>query len=260
MRLYLQYIRMTIRCALQYRASLWLLMAGQFMVSFFVYFGIVLLFQRFGGLHDWTFGEVALCFGITHIAFAIAECLARGFDMFPRMVAKGDFDRLLVRPRSTALQVLGTGFELTRFGNFAQGAVVLAMAVARLDVAWSVEKAAIVVMMILGGAAVFAGLFILGATASFFTVEGLEFVNIFTNGGQEMSSYPLTIYSKWIRRFFTFVIPFGCMNYLPLLHLTGRERGHPLVPLLIPLAGFLFLIPCLWIWTLGVRKYTSTGS
>ena len=245
---------------MQYRMTLWLLMGGQFFTSFFVYFGVALLFQRFGSLDGWTFGEVALCFGVTHVAYSLSECLMRGFDTFPLMVQRGDFDRVLLRPRSTALQVLGSAFELTRAGNLAQGAFVLAIAVSRLDLAWTWDKVATMIFMIAGGMGVFGGIFILGATVSFFTVQGLEFINIFTYGGQELASYPLTIYSRWIVRFFTFVIPMGCMNYLPLMYLTGRATENPVLYMLTPFLGIAFLLPCLWVWSLGVRKYTSTGS
>jgi ABC-2 type transport system permease protein len=116
------------------------------------------------------------------------------------------------------------------------------------------------VLMILGGAALFTGIFILGATVCFFTLEGLEIINIFTDGGRELASYPLTVYGRRIRRFFTFIIPFGCVNYLPLMYLTGRTGDRPLLSMLAPLAGILFLLPCLAVWRAGVRRYTSSGS
>lgn len=260
MGLYLKYVRMVIRSTLQYRATVWLITLGQFFTSFFTYFGIALLFRRFGALGDWTFADVALCFGITHIAYAVTECLMRGFDMFPRMVVKGDFDRILLRPRAAALQVFGSGFEVTRIGNLVQGGLVLGYAISLSDIVWTSDKVLITALMVTGGVGVFSGIFILGATASFFTVQGLEVVNIFSHGGQELASYPLTIYSRWIIRFFTFVIPFGCMNYLPLLYLTGRDVSHPAVSILTPLIGVLFLLPCLLIWRWGVRHYVSTGS
>ena len=35
------------------------------------------------------------------MAFALAECFARGFDTFASMLGNGTFDRILVRPRGT---------------------------------------------------------------------------------------------------------------------------------------------------------------
>jgi ABC-2 type transport system permease protein len=114
--------------------------------------------------------------------------------------------------------------------------------------------------MIMSGVVIFTGIFILAASISFWTVQGLEIANIFTDGGREMTQYPLNIYQTWVKRFFTFVIPFGCVNYIPLLYILGRLGGGSPLYAFTPLTGFLFLIPCLVVWRIGVRHYRSTGS
>jgi ABC-2 type transport system permease protein len=237
-----------------------LLAAAQFFTSLFYFVSIWLLFEHFGSIAGWTFTEVSICFAVTNISFAAAECLARGFDIFSGMVVRGDFDRVLLRPRSTVIQILGSGFEITRVGRLIQGIIVLALVFFRAEELWQVDKMITIIMMIAGGTAVFSGVFILGATVCFFTVEGLEFINIFTDGGREIASYPLPVYGKWVRRFFTFIIPFGCINYLPLMYLMGRDVQYPLLYMLTPLLGFLFIFPCLLVWRFGVRHYVSTGS
>jgi ABC-2 type transport system permease protein len=107
---------------------------------------------------------------------------------------------------------------------------------------------------------IFAGIFILFATLCFWTVQGLEVGNIFTDGGREMAQYPLNIYQRWVTVFFTFIIPFGCVNYLPLLYLLDKAHGEAWRYMAMPLAGALFLLPCLLVWQIGVRHYRSTGS
>ena len=53
----------------------------------------------------------ALFYGVTQGSFGIAEIIGRGFDTFSDMIKSGDFDRFLVRPRSTTLQVAGREFD-----------------------------------------------------------------------------------------------------------------------------------------------------
>lgn len=256
--LYLKYVAMHLRSLMQYRISALLMTLGQFLVAFFSFLSISFLFERFGAIDGWTFSEVCLCFAVTNMAFAISECFARGFDTFSSLVIRGDFDRILLRPRSTLLQVLGAGFEISRIGKFLQSIVVFVIAIPLMTVEWTGPKVITLIFMISGGVAVFMGVFILGATVCFFTLEGLEFINIFTDGGRELAAYPLPVYGKWVQRFFTFIIPFGCINYLPLLYITGRAES--MVYMFIPLLGILFLAPCALIWRLGVRHYTSSGS
>jgi ABC-2 type transport system permease protein len=251
---------MNLRSLLEYRLSTCLMALAQFCTAFSWFLSIGLLFRRFGGIAGWTFAEAGLCFAVTTIAFSLSECFARGFDSFSGMVIRGEFDRVLLRPRSTIVQVLGTRIDITRAGRLVEALVVLFVMIPQTGISWDGVKVLTLVLMILGGAAVFSGIFILGATVCFFTLEGLEIINIFTDGGRELASYPLPVYGRWIQRFFTFIIPFGCVNYLPLLFLTGRaEHPSPLFAL-IPLAGFVFLLPCLLVWRAGVRRYTSSGS
>jgi ABC-2 type transport system permease protein len=260
MMIYFRYLAMNVKSILEYRLSAWFVAAGQLLTTLFAFLGLSLLFRRFGSLAGWSFAEAALCFGVTYTAFAISETFARGFDVFSRMVIQGEFDRVLLRPRNTIIQVLGARTDITRLSRVLFGIVLICVIVPRTDIVWGLSKITTLVLMVLGGSAVFTGVFILGATVCFFTLEGLELINIFTDGGRELASYPLPVYGKWVTRFFTFIIPFGCMNYLPLLYLTGRAERWSLLYMLMPLLGFVFILPCILVWRLGVRHYSSAGS
>jgi ABC-2 type transport system permease protein len=248
---------------MQYPASFWMMTASFFISMALEFIGIVVLFQRFGNLKGWTLAEVALLYGIMGMGFALAEGIGRGFDMFSNLVKTGDFDRLLLRPRSTALQVLGTDMQLMRIGRLLQALVVLLWALPRLAIVWTVAKTALLLFSILGAACLFGGLFVLQATLSFWTIETLEIWNAVTYGGMETGQYPFTVYRPWFRRFFTFVIPLACANYLPVNALFGRPDpfGAPaILQWMAPGAGFLFLLLSLQAWKIGVRHYCSTGS
>lgn len=260
MKLYIKYLLILFKSQMQYRTSFWLLTVGQFFIPFSVFAGLYFLFQRFGQIKGWDFFEVALCFGVIHMAFAISECFVRGFDSFSSLIVNGDFDRLLVRPRGTVLQVLGSKFEFTRFGRLLQSLLVLTLAVSSISIQWTVLKVITLLLMVASGVFIFSGIYMLAATMCFWTIQGLEVANIFTDGGKEMAQYPLNIYQKWVSRFFTFVIPFGCANYLPLLYILDRTNGNDILYVLSPLAGFFFIFPCMLVWRFGVRHYRSTGS
>ncbi|MCL2472852.1 MAG: ABC-2 family transporter protein [Treponema sp.] len=258
--IYFKYLALNLKSVLQYRLSTWLIALGQALTTVFSFLALALLFRRFGNLAGWSFAEAALCYGVTGMAFSLAESFARGFDAFSRMVIQGEFDRVLLRPRNTIIQVLGAKTDITRIGRVIVSFAILCMVLPRTGIVWDFSKIFTLIMMILGGAFTFSGIFILGATVCFFTLDGLEVINIFTDGGRELASYPLPVYGKWIARFFTFIIPYGCMNYLPLLYLTGRAERWPLLYMLMPLFGFVFILPCVLVWRFGIRHYKSAGS
>jgi ABC-2 type transport system permease protein len=261
--LYGRYASISLRGQLEYRASFAMQAVGQFVVTGMEFVAIVALFDRFGRLKGWALEEVALFYGLISITFAIADAIARGFDTFGNLVKYGDFDRLLLRPRSTVLQLFGQELTLRRLGRLSQGIAVMAYAIHGLNVPWNAARVGLLTLAIAGGACLFVGVIILQATSAFWTTEALEVWNAFTYGGATMSQYPLEIYRPWFRRFFTFVIPLACINYLPAVAILGRPDplGTPvIVQWLAPLAGPLFLVAALQAWKLGVRHYQSTGS
>lgn len=260
MKLYLKYMSILFKCQMEYRASFFLLSIGQFFVPFTVFLSIIFFFQRFPSIAGWSLYEVALCYSIIHIAFSISECFARGFDAFSSTVVNGDFDRILLRPRKTILQVLGSKFEFSRIGRLAQSIIVLIFSLSHLNLNWDFYKILTILLMIISGIFIFTGIYMLGAAFSFWTIEGLEVINILTDGGREMAQYPLNIYKEWVRKFFTFVIPFGTVNYLPLMFILDKTKGNEFIYMLTPLLGLLFIFPCTIIWNIGVKHYKSTGS
>ena len=263
-RLYLRYVGVSLRGQLQYRASFIMLTIGHFISTGVEVLGVVALFHRFGQLDGWTLPEVALFYGLIHIAMSFGEGVGRGFDTFPALVKSGEFDRLLLRPRSTALQVAAREVQLLRLGRLTQGTLVFVLAASALGIEWSAARCALLVLTIAGGACLFIGLFVLQATIAFWTTESLELMNTVTYGGTDTAQYPLSIYEPWFRRFFTFVVPLACVSYFPALALLGRHDAALGAPdwflWIAPVVGMLFLAAMLVVWRIGVRHYRSTGS
>ena len=200
LRLYGRYAAASIKGQMQYPASFVLLSIGQFLTTIIEFIGVWALFNRFQSLGDWSLAQVALFYGTVNISFALADMISRGFDIFgPQFVKTGDFDRLLLRPRATALQLLGYELRLTRLGRFLQGALIVGIAMGLLDLSWGLREVVLLLSAIAGGVALFFGLVVLQATLAFWTVESLEVVNTLTFGGVTAAQYPMEIYSKWLR-------------------------------------------------------------
>lgn len=258
MKLYFKYAAMILKSQMQYKTSFMLTTIGQFLVSFTTFLGIYFMFSRFNYVEGFTFSEVLLCFSIVLMAFSITECFVRGFDIFPKLIRSGSFDRIMVRPRNEVFQVLTSHIEFTRIGRLIQAIFMLAYAIPSSTIVWSWDKIVTITVMLIGGIVTFSALFVLYAGISFFTIEGLEFMNIFTDGGKEFGKYPFVIYGEGVLKFFTYIIPLALFQYYPFLYLVGRSNNKGLI--FLPFVGFAFMIPCYAFFRLGVRKYKSTGS
>lgn len=258
MKLYLKYFSIHLKSQMQYKGSFLMTVAGQFLLSFSALLSIWFLFSRFHTVAGFSFQEVLLCFAIILMAFSLAECFVRGFDTFSNIIGNGEFDRILIRPRNTVFQVLASKVELSRIGRLIQALVVFLYAIPTSDVLWTGDKILLLGLMILSGMSIFSGLFVIYAALCFFTTEGLEFMNVLTDGGREFGGYPVVIYGKQILKFLTYIVPIALFQYYPFLYLIGRTES--ILHFLAPICALLFLLPCYGIWRLGLRHYKSTGS
>lgn len=260
-RLYLRYVGVSLRSQMQYPGSFVASSLGAFASTITDFIAIWALFTRFRQIEGWQFADVAMLYGTISVAFAFADAFTRGFDIFGEQFVKtGDFDRLLVRPRSTILQLLGYEIRATRIGRLAQGMLALWIGTHLSTIDWTLDAGATIAFAVLGGVALFSGILVLQGTLAFWTVESLEIVNALTYGGVEAAQYPMDIYVRWFRNFLTFVVPLATVSYFPVSAVLGRSAAGAIWWRLTPAVGFLFFALSLVVWRFGVRRYTSTGS
>jgi ABC-2 type transport system permease protein len=262
-KLYFKYIMIDFRGQLQYRASFIMLIIGNFLVTIIEFLAIWALFTRFGTLQGWALPEIALFYGMISLDYSISQAFGRGFDMFDLQVNSGDFDRTLLRPRTTVLQVLAHDFELSKLGRFMQGLIILIWASIHLSIRWTFPKVMLLLFAVCGGTMLFTGLMVLQATMCFWSTQSLEIVNCFTDGGVETAQWPLSIFDRWFVRIFTFIIPLACVNYYPVIVILGKNDvlNSPVwFRWVSPLVGVIFLLVTIRVWEFGVKHYRSTGS
>jgi len=243
---------------MQYKASFFMTFIGNFFVSFTVVIGIFFMFTRFNQVDGFTLEEVLLCYAVMFASFSMAECFARGFDHFPLMLGNGEFDRALVRPRPIIFQVLAMKIDFNRLARVVPAALVFIYAIPRSGVDWTPDRILTLILMVVCGMFLFFGLFLIYAAFTFFTTEGLEFMNIFTDGGREHGQYPFVIYGEGVLRFLTFVIPLALVQYYPLMYLLGHTDN--IFYMFTPILALLFLIPAYGFFRFGLSRYRSTGS
>ena len=263
LRMAVRYAAANLRAEMQYRSSFLMDALGTLLSAGVEFLGIWALFSRFGTIRGWTLAEVALFYGLVHVVFAVAEAIGRGFDLFGPLIKEGALDRVLLRPRSTLLQVLGSSLAPKRIGRLLQGSVVLGWALSALEGGPALGDVALLLWAFLGGVAAYFALLMLSAVLSFWTTESLELFAIVTHGGVETTQYPIPVFHRALRYLFLFVVPIGSVTYFPVVHVLGRPDplGAPAaVAWLAPFAGFVFLALTAVLWQLGVRRYTSTGS
>jgi len=220
---------------------------------------VMLMFNRFGNIGDWTIERILLIYAIAVTSFGLAESFFRGFDNFPWfMIREGNFDRVLLRPKSLFTQVAASFFHIHRFARAGVGLAIILWALNRLGVAFSIYNAAMLAFALLGGLLMYAGVFVMSSGISIFTVGALDWIYIFTNASYETTRIPVDHMPRAMRGLFTFFMPMLVISYFPAAAIGwggAAWRGWLALP-----AGALFLGAAMLVWRVGVRRYKSTGS
>ena len=261
LRVYVALLRASLRAQLRYRLSVAMDAGGYFVVFWGEFAAIWILLRHFGMLQGWSLHEVMVCYGLAHLGYSLAELVSRGFEFLASLTRTGAYDRMLLRPVSTILQLVGHEFALHRFGRLLQSLLVLILGLAGLGRPLAPEGILLLLWSLAGGCALFSGLYVLQGSVGMKTLQNIEAFNILTNGGPEVAQFPMSVYPRPFRLAYTFVVPLAGVVYYPLLGILSRGEGAwRLAGWLGPLGGFAFLAVSLLVFRLVERSYVSTGS
>jgi len=257
-KLYIESLKQHFKKELEYKASFILNFIGQIFVYFTYYFIIIAMFQKFNNIKGFTLYEVLLCFSIINFGYSINETFFRGVDRFEDLIINGTLDRLLLRPQNVLFQVMCQEIDFSKTSRILQSLFILVLSLIKLKITWNIEKIILLILMLLGSVLIFYSIFVLMASYCFITVQGLEVKNLFTDGGKHVAQYPIGIFNKSFIFIFTFIIPYAFVNYYPLLYFL--DKNNNMLYYLSPLLIFIYVIPCIYLFNLGLKKYNSVGS
>jgi ABC-2 type transport system permease protein len=261
-RIYVRLVGTRIRADWQYRTSFITLTISQFLAGFLDFAVIAVIFSNVHALAGWSATEVALLLGLTGTAFSLGDVFVSEVERASFHIRQGSFDQFLVRPVGALLQLCAYEFALRRVGRLAQAVLILAFAVHRLGLLGSPGSAAMLVLTVTAGAAIFSGLWILTSSIAFWTVDTQEAANTFTYGGNYLTQYPLELFGGWLRRA-AVIVPLAFVNYFPAVWLLGRSDplGAPdWFAFLSPAVAAVTVLAAGAVWRAGVRHYRSTGT
>lgn len=258
MKYYLKSLSMHFKTDMEYKKSFIMAFIAQIFVLFSNYFIIIALFSKFNNIKGFTLYEVMLCYGIIQFGFSIYETFFRGVDKFEDLIIDGSYDRLLVRPRSIMLQIICSKADLVKLSRLIQTIIILVISIVNLQLSLTLPRVLTLIFMLMGSVMIFSAIFLIAASYCFLTVQGLEIKNLICDGGKHMAQYPIGVFKKPVVFIFTVLIPYGCVNYYPLLYLLGKSNN--ILYMLSPFTVIIFCIFAVLLFRRGQKRYVSVGS
>lgn len=257
-KLYISNMKLQLKKEIEYKASFIINFISQIFIYFTYYFVIIALFDKFNNIKGFSLYEVLLCFAIINFGYSVNETFFRSIDTFETLIIDGTLDRLLVRPVNILYQVMYNEINYVKIARIIQSLIILVIALINLDITLTFQKILLLILMLISSIIIFFSIFVLMASYCFITIQSLEVKNLFTDGGKNIAQYPISIFNKSLIFIFTFIIPYAFVNYYPLLYFL--DKSNNIFYYFSPLLVFIFLIPCLLAFKLGLKKYSSSGS
>ncbi len=229
-----------------YRLSFTLDVVGAFTVGIVEFAEMWVILHNITALGGLDLNAMVLLFGLANIGWSLADMIAGHLDTLPSYVREGRLEAFYLRPQPVLSQLLTSEISLRRFGRLAVAIACLAYGLVGAGVLWSPLAVLLIVVAILGGTAIFSGIFVWAASVQFFLINAPEFANAFTYGGSYASQQPLPALIRPLRLVFGWIVPVTFVGYLPTAWLLGMP-GPPGFP-----SWLAWLTPVVGVWVWGV--------
>ena len=260
---YAQYWRINVLTMIEYRAN------------FFMWFGFTIVYHataiaalwvtlhQFPSMNGWDFREVAFLYGLWMLGHATHNTFFFTVGDVPNMIREGRFDRFLVRPLDPLFQAMTVPQQIWP-DELLLAIVFFSVATSLAGVRVDAAFLAFVPLVAIGGALIDFGIQLAIATAAFWVIRIDSLRWVVMSLEQDFTRYPISIYSRGVRVFLSFVFPFAFMNYFPATFLLNKTDNalalSPNVGLLTPVIGLGWFGIAYAFWRVGLNHYQGTGS
>jgi ABC-2 type transport system permease protein len=258
MKLLKRYLSLHLKICLEYKSSFILTIIAQALKVGAELMVVLSLFSKFKLFDKYDINLLLLAFSIFWAGFSFFEVFLRGWDQFDHLVVRGEFDTLLIRPRSLFLMVTGTEIDYQKIGELFVSLGLLIYSCIKVIGCFDILKILLVIICVMAAILFALSYFTIAAAISFKTIQGLEILNVFTYGSRQIAQYPIDLFGKTIKNIFTFVIPVTFINYYPLKFISGTSNNF--IYFLCPFAVLILFLFSRIIFKIGLKSYQGTGS
>ncbi|MGD6818433.1 ABC transporter permease [Metabacillus sp. 113a] len=256
--MFIQYAGQYLKTRLQYRADVLVEILSDFLFQAVNLIFILVVFGHTQSLVGWSQDEIIFIYGFFLIPFAVFGAFFNIWDFNERYIVKGEMDRILTRPIHSLFQVTLERMELESLFGAVTGFAVMMYAGFRLDLPFYWHDPFVFLLFIIGGVFVYAGIFIMIASISFYSDSRTSIMPMMYNIGN-YGRYPVDIYNRAIRFVLTWVLPFAFVGMYPAAYFLRKEEWYGYA-FLTPVVGAVFFAIAVFVWNQGVKQYRGAGN
>lgn len=253
--------KQSLKAAIEYPVNFLMDVVGVSLTGFGEALVVLLLTGAFQSIGGWNFWQVCFMAALWRLSHSLHHALFLGFWEHHWLVRDGEYDTILVRPAHPLVQILARGLPLEAVGELLPALALFALSSGKVNAAWTPANLLFLGVVIVSGALIEWAVYLFLAAFDFYSPEKSK-MWIASAFLFPTARYPLHIYGKPIAALLTFIFPYGFMAYYPAHHFMGfAPQDFPaFFAYLSPLVAVLAVAVGLTAWTLGLRRYQSSGT
>lgn len=257
-KLYVSFLVASLKRMMEYRVDCLVGMVSQIAFQIIELIFIWIIFQNTNNIAGWSFEHLLLLYGVMMLSVSINDLLFDStYDIGTRLIRKGKFDTILLRPVHPLISVLGESETSTALGYMLLSVVLIVSMLMKLQITITVSLIIKILYFGILGGLIMGGIQTIFSIAGFWTYKSNEVVwSVFQL--HKLAEYPIEIYNKFIRILITFILPFAFTAYYPTLDYLGLSESN--IMCIIPIVVIFVWIIAIKVWNLALRKYRSTGT
>ncbi|ADU29262.1 ABC transporter permease [Evansella cellulosilytica] len=256
--IFFQYASQYLKTRMSYRADLVVEIFSDLLFQAVNLVFILVVFGHTTYLSGWNREEIIFIYGFFLVPYAIFSSFFNIWDFNERYIVKGEMDRILTRPLHSLYQIVIERMELESLFGAITGIVIMFYAGSQLGLSLSWYDPLVLLVMVIGGAFIYAGIFISLAAISFWSDSKTDIMPMMYNIGN-YGRYPVDIYNQVIRFTLTWILPFAFVGVYPSAFFLGRTDWYGYA-FLTPVMGVVFLTIAIILWNAGVKRYRGAGN
>ena len=249
-KIFICYFKLNLASALEYRASFFTQAFGMALSnSTFIFFWWIAFAQIGGEIAGYTFTNVLFIWAVTSSGFGLSHILFANVSNLTKLIVTGELDTFLLQPCNLLVNVLCARTNLSAWGDFFYGFVIMAIFYTLNPAAWFWFLFGVLLSGIL-----ITAIGLSAHTLTFYWGEASLIGQMATEFTINFSLYPEKIYAPAVRAIMYSVIPAGIAVHIPL-----RLFQNFSVWLLIAALGgtVLYCAAACFLFSSGLKRYES---
>ncbi|WP_096439719.1 ABC transporter permease [Alteribacter populi] len=256
--IFFQYASQYLKTRMSYRADLVVELFSDLLFQAVNLIFILVVFGHTTFLSGWSREEIIFIYGFFLVPYAVFSSFFNIWDFNERYIVKGEMDRVLTRPIHSLFQIIIERMELESMFGVITGVAIMFYAGSELGLTLSWYDPFMFIMMVIGGSLIYAGIFIILASISFWSDSRTDIMPMMYNIGN-YGRYPVDIYNQVIRYMLTWILPFAFVGVYPAAFFLGREEWYGYA-FFTPVMGLIFITMSVFFWNAGVKRYRGAGN